>query len=86
MDELSHLGRRQIEARLIARFYERLCSSLDQDSALETVRQVLESAASEEGQAFARLARPQPSLKHFSDILGVWDGATLCDFCYRWNI
>jgi len=60
---------------MIGRIYREMVPEIGARQAIAILTRVIERAAFEDGRAFARTAKPGPSLEHFRTILDNWGDA-----------
>lgn len=66
------LGKRRIEAAMLADVYAVLVARFGRETALAVVEDTVRKSAYEAGQAFAASAPDGPSLDHFATVTGLW--------------
>lgn len=70
--DVTLLGKRRIEAALLADVYAVLVARLGRETALAVIEDTVRKSAYEAGQAFAAAAPEGPSLDHFATVTGLW--------------
>lgn len=66
------LGRRCIEAAMLAEVYAVLLAREGRDAALAVIEETIRKAAWQAGRAFAATAPAGPGLEHFAAVTGMW--------------